>query len=116
MGVDLIISLFVTSITSVLASSGIWAYLMKRADKRNANTRMLLGLMYDKITHLGIKHIRRGWISKDDYDDFIKLFYQPYKDAGGNGTAEKIVEEVKRLPITQPKAKDWINDEIPDEQ
>lgn len=89
---------------------------MKRADKKNANTRMLLGLMYDKITYLGIKHIRKGWLSKDDYDDFIKLFYQPYKDAGGNGTAEKIVEEVKRLPITQPKAKDWINDEIPDER
>ena len=31
----------------------------------------------------------------------IFYFYKPYKSLGGNGSAERIMEEVKKLPIKQ---------------
>lgn len=58
-----------------------------------------MGLAYDKITHLGMKYIERGWISKDEYEDFRKYFYEPYKDFGGNGVGDKVMQEINTLPF-----------------
>lgn len=61
--------------------------------------RLLMGLAYDKITTLGLSYIKRGWISKDEYEDFQRYLYEPYKAFGGNGVAERIMTEVSRIPI-----------------
>lgn len=83
-----------------MAGSGFWAYMQKRLDKQSNTTRLLMGLAYDKITFLGLKYIERGWISESEYDDFYKYLYKPYVDFGGNGVAEKIMNEVARLPFS----------------
>ena len=96
--------------TSVMASSGLWAYILarrerkekqqeKEEEKNSASNRMLLGLGHDRITYLCSKYIERGWISNDEYEDLMKYLYEPYKDMGGNGTAERLINEVKKLPI-----------------
>lgn len=93
------IPLVVTVITSVLASSGMWAFIMSRADRKDARTRMLIGLAHDRIMDLGFKYLERGYITKDEYENLDTYLYEPYKEMGGNGTAKKIMQEVNKLPI-----------------
>lgn len=62
-------TLIVSIVGAVFASTGFWAFL----------------------TYL----IQR----KDDYENLHDYLYLPYKKLGGNGTAEKIMKEVERLPL-----------------
>lgn len=84
---------------SVLASSGFWAWLLAHRDKKSAKTQMLLGLGHDRIISLCMKYIERGWISQDEYEDLVKYLWTPYSELGGNGTAERVFQAVKKLPI-----------------
>lgn len=95
------LELAVTVLVSVLASSGFWAYIQSRRDKKDAKTQMILGLAHDRILSQGTVYIKRGWITPDEYENLNDYLYLPYKKMGGNGTASKIMEEVKRLP-TKP--------------
>lgn len=89
----------VTVICAVLASSGFWAYLQARHEKKDAKTKMLLGLGHDRIVALAMSYIERGWITQDEYEDLNKYLYNPYREMGGNGTAERLMTEIKKLPI-----------------
>ena len=84
---------------ALLASSGFWAYLQKRDKDREARTELLLGLAYDRISHVGMGYLHRGWIDKDEYRGFMEYLYAPYLALGGNGLAKKIADEVSELPI-----------------
>ncbi len=88
-----------TSVLSVGASSGFWAWITKRDSTKSATARLMMGLAYDKITHMGMKYIDRGWISKDEYEDFRNYLYDPYIELGGNGVAKKLMEEISKLPM-----------------
>lgn len=92
----------VVALGSVLASTGFWTFVQKRDNTKTAIARLLLGLAYDKIVTLGLSYIERGWISKDEYEEFRKYLYEPYKDFGGNGVAERVMEEVTHLPLRSP--------------
>jgi len=89
----------VTVVCAVLASSGFWAYLQARHEKKDAKTKMLLGLGHDRIVALAMSYIERGWITQDEYEDLNKYLYNPYREMGGNGTAERLMTEIKKLPI-----------------
>lgn len=89
----------ISSFTSIVASSGFWAFLQRRLTMKSAHVHLLLGMAYDKIAHLGLGYIERGWISKDEFEDFEKYLYRPYKDLGGNGVGDRIMEEVLHLPL-----------------
>lgn len=82
-----------------VASSGFWALLTKIFDHRSNQSKMLLGLGHDKIIYLCKCYIARGYISPDEYENLHDYLYIPYKAMGGNGTAERLMEEVKKLPI-----------------
>ena len=84
---------------AVLASSGFWAYFQSRHEKKDAKTKMLLGLGHDRIVALAMSYIERGWITQDEYEDLNKYLYNPYREMGGNGTAERLMTEIKKLPI-----------------
>lgn len=60
---------------------------------------MCLGSLYDRTKYLGETYIKRGWITLSEYNDWFKYLYQPYHDAGGDGTVDKIAEEINKLPI-----------------
>ena len=64
---------------------------------------MLKGLGHDRICYLGACYIKQGFITKDDYENLHDYLYLPYKELGGNGTAEKIMKEVERLPLLKDK-------------
>lgn len=89
----------ITVVCSVIASSGFWAWLQARHEKKDAKTRMILGLGHDRIVTLAMQYIERGWLTQDEYEDLNKYLYLPYIEMGGNGTAERLMKAVKELPI-----------------
>lgn len=97
--VTILLPFLVTVLVSVIGSSGMWAYFTRKDARRTAQTQLLLGLAHDRIIFLGMSYVDRGWITKDEYEDFIKYLYAPYAEFGGNGLAEKVMIEVKKLPM-----------------
>ena len=93
------LEMVITVVCSVIASSGFWTFISKRRDSNNAEAKMLLGLGHVKIIETCEKYIERGYIRQDEYDSLYNYLYLPYKELGGNGTAERMVNEVKKLPI-----------------
>ena len=98
-------TLIVSIVGAVFASTGFWAFLtflIQRRDKKNtAESQMLKGLGHDRIIYLGSCYIKQGYITKDDYENLHDYLYIPYKLLGGNGTAEKIMKEVEKLPLRE---------------
>lgn len=94
-----LLEIVITVVCSVIASSGFWTFVSKRRDNNNAETKMLLGLGHIKIIEICERYIERGYIRQDEYDSLYNYLYLPYKELGGNGTAERMVNEVKKLPI-----------------
>lgn len=84
---------------AALTSSGLWALVSKRADKNNAERKMLVGLAHDRIIQLGMVYVTRGYITQDEYENLNDYLYQPYEKMGGNGSAKRVMEEVRKLPI-----------------
>lgn len=93
----------VTAIVSVLASSGFWAYWTKRHDNKTAQTKLLVGLAHDRILQSGRYYLNREYMTSDEYENLYDYLYLPYKELGGNGTAERMMEELKKLPHSKPE-------------
>lgn len=86
-------------VVAALTSGGLWALVAKRADKNDAERKMLVGLAHDRIIHLGMVYIERGYVTQDEYENLNDYLYAPYEKMGGNGSAKRVIEEVRRLPI-----------------
>jgi len=97
-----ILEAFVTILVSVLASSGVWAVVMKVMDKKDVRTQMLIGLGHDRIMYLGNSYIARGYITSEEYENLVDYLYRPYELMGGNGSAKRVIDEVKKLPLNKP--------------
>ena len=107
-------SIILAILTSVLASSGLWAYMAKRYEAklqhklesdadRAADRAMLVGLAHDRIVFLGMQYIERGYITQDEHENLEVYLFEPYTKLGGNGSAAKIMQEVNKLPMARPK-------------
>lgn len=88
-----------TVVCAVIASSGFWAYIQKRSEKKDVKTQMLVGLAHDRILFLGMSYIERGSITRDEYENLYEYLYRPYEKMGGNGSAKRVMQEVNKLPI-----------------
>lgn len=92
-----------TILLTVFASTGFWQLLLwivqTRQKKKSAEAQMIMGLGHDRICYLGETYIKRGYINRDEYENLHDYLYLPYQRLGGNGTAQKIMEDVKRLPL-----------------
>ena len=97
-----ILEALVTILVSVLASSGVWAVVMKVMDKKDVRTQMLVGLGHDRIMYLGNSYIARGYITSEEYENLVDYLYKPYELMGGNGSAKRVIDEVKKLPLNRP--------------
>lgn len=98
------IELVVTVICAVFASNGFWTLLEKRREKKDAKVQMILGLGHDRVMHLCKHYLEQGWISADDYENLYQYLYLPYKGMGGNGTCQRLMERVEKLPTGDPNA------------
>lgn len=88
-----------TIVCSVIASSGFWSYIQKKRDKKDDKTALLIGLAHDRIVDLGMKYIEKKYITQDEYENLNDYLYKPYKKLGGNGSGDRIMQEVNKLPI-----------------
>ncbi len=97
-------------VLAILGSNALFTFITflitrhdnKRASKDTEMRRqsdMLMGLGHDRIMTLGMNYIDRGYVTKEEYDDFVKYLYTPYIALGGNGTAEKLMREIERLEL-----------------
>ena len=91
-------NIIITIFTSILASSGLWAFLTSRFDRHDAERDILVGIGHIEIVFFGMQYIERGWITQDEYDTLCEL-YKPYLKLGGNGSGTKIMKEIEKLPI-----------------
>ena len=89
----------VTILITLLASSGFWLFLTRFLDGKDAKTKMLLGLAHDRIIHLGMVYVDRGFITQDEYENLHDYLYKPYEKLNGNGSAKRIMKEVDKIPI-----------------
>ena len=95
-----------TVLCAVFASSGFWAYMIAKRDKKrekeeknNVNTKMVMGLGHDRIIYLCEKYIERGWITSEEYENLRVWLYEPYEEMGGNDTAKRLMAIVDNLPV-----------------
>ena len=88
-----------TVVCAVIASSGFWAYIQKRSEKKDVKTQMLVGLAHDRILFLGMSYIEQGFVTRDEYENLYEYLYRPYEKMGGNGSAKRVMQEVNKLPI-----------------
>lgn len=100
------LQMIVTIICAVVASSGFWAFMQRKADWKAAKnkqttveTQMLIGLAHDRIMYLGMQYVERGYITSDEYENLYEYLYKPYEKLGGNGSAKRVMSEVNKLPI-----------------
>lgn len=93
------LQMVVTIVCAVIASSGFWAFIQRKNENKDVKSQMLIGLAHDRIIFLGMKYIERGWISQDEYENLRDYLYKPYEKLGGNGSAQKVMIEVNKLPI-----------------
>lgn len=89
----------VSVLCTLIASTGFWTLVTKVFDKKSAKSKMILGLAHDRIIALEMEYIKRGSVSQVEYENLRKYLYEPYKAMGGNGTAERLMADVDRLPI-----------------
>lgn len=85
--------------TALMASSGFWAYLKSKRSNKDAYTKLLMGLAYDRIIVRGMRHVEKGYMYRDEYEDFRRYLIEPYKALGGNGVVDRILVDIQQLPI-----------------
>ncbi len=101
-------------VSAIFASTGFWSFIISRFQRKDTKkdkederldlqSQMLKGLSHDRICYLGEHYIARGFITKDEYENLHDYLFVPYTKLGGNGTAEKLMKEVDKLPIKKDK-------------
>lgn len=91
---------------STALSALITGLLANRREKKKKNGGVEAGvrvLLYDKIKYLGTKYISDGQVAADALEDIIAMHNTYKQDLGGNGFLDKIMEDVKKLPIKEAK-------------
>lgn len=95
--------IIIAIITASLGSTGLWGLIshiiQARSSKNSAQSQMLLGLGHDRICKLAQDYIDRGYITRDEYENLVDYLFIPYKLLGGNGTAEKMINEINKLEV-----------------
>lgn len=94
-----ILEILATILCSVLASSGLWAIIQKKMDKNDNRTKLIVGLAHDRIITCAMIYLDRGYITQDEYENLHDYLFVPYKALGGNGSAERVMKEIEKLPI-----------------
>lgn len=97
--------IIVAIIASVFGSTGFWALLtaiwQTKTKKKSSESRLLLGLAHDRICFLGSEFIKRGYVTRDEFENLHDYLFIPYQEMGGNGTAQKIMKDVEKLPMKE---------------
>lgn len=96
-------STLITVLVTVFASTGFWSLITaiynSRSKAKSAETELLLGLAHDRIYELCKEILKTGDMTEQEYDN-LRHLYDPYVKLGGNGTAEKLMQQVEDMKIS----------------
>ena len=91
----------IVALIAACSSSGLTGFVMFLIQRKDAKKDLLIGLAHDRIMSLGEQYLARGDLTKEEYENMHDYLYVPYRALGGNGTAEKMMHEVDRLPLRE---------------
>lgn len=97
MNTELIVAI-IGIVAAIFGGQGFWTWLINRNNGKSNEAKLLMGIAYSKIIQQCDIYIKRGFITSDEYHELYHYLYKPYKDMGGNGTAERQMGIVKGLP------------------
>lgn len=83
---------------AIFGGQGFWTWAIHRREDKTQETQLLLGIGFTKIIERCEYYIKRGWISADEYHELYQYLFKPYRELGGNGTAERLMKLVENLP------------------
>ena len=92
-------TIIIAIIAAVFGSSGFWSWLQTRNRQKSAEARLLMGIAYSKIIDRCTEYIERGYVETDEYHELEHYLFMPYREMGGNGTAEKLFNDVSKLSV-----------------
>lgn len=88
---------------AIFSSVGFWTFVnnvyQNAREKKSAERKALLGLLHEKLAERAETYMQRNGITRQEYEDFNKYIYEPYKELGGNGTGQRLKEEIDKLRI-----------------
>lgn len=113
---DRAIDFLISALLGVLASSGFWAYVTNRRDRKSLQTQLLIGLAHDRLVTLCLHYLEVGSISQDEYENLSVYLYASYSALGGNGSVKKLMAEIDKLPTRKEKTTEKIGDQKHDSQ
>ena len=111
----------VTLLVGIFGSTGFWSWKSAKREKDSDvykkideienkvdnyidnMKRAMMGQTYVNIVRTCEYWIQRGWAEQDDIRDLEHYMYDLYREWGGNGTAERLFNEVCNLPHKPPK-------------
>lgn len=93
------IEMLITIAGSVFTSSGLWTLILHKVKQKDTGILMTRGMAHYRIIEEGQKFIDRGWITHEEYDDFMKYLGDPYLESGSNGLAKKMIDDISDLPF-----------------
>lgn len=98
--------MILTIISSVLASSGLWAciqnFFIKRNENKSAVAIALQCLLRDKIIQSERLYKSLGYCDSDEKTN-IEHMFKAYENLGGNDVAHKAYLSILELPSEPPK-------------
>lgn len=86
---------------------GFIQFLITRHDNKNnkedarieAIASAVRGLEHDRLYYLAEKYLQKGEITTDEYNNLSEYIYKPYKQLGGNGTGDRLMGQIEKLPF-----------------
>jgi hypothetical protein len=94
-----------------LMSSGFWLFMSKLNESRGLERKLLMGIAHDRIIWLEFHFLEKGQITRDEFENLHDYLFVPYKELGGNGTAERVMTEVKKLQIIESRFEKAMHEE-----
>ena len=91
----------ITILVAIISSSGVWGLFNLAIQRRSEANRLLIGVAQHLIVRESHRLLDQGYMTTEEYRNLRKGLYERYKQLGGNGLAEKMVNEVEKLPIKQ---------------
>ena len=98
------IDIIVTLVVAIFGSTGFWSWVQNRSKKKSAESRLLMGIAYSEIIRRCEHYLKNGCIGTDEYNELNRYLFEPYAEMGGDGTAQKLMDEVRKLPTEKEVA------------
>ena len=98
---DIVIAILSSGILSGAVATLISVISAKKAKKRDNSVKIEVGLRLILLSTLkrdGKEALQKCKIAKDDYEAFLAS-YNAYKALGGDGWADKVYNQIKKLPV-----------------